>query len=107
MSLSTGCIIQINDELVDYRAWLHQNFDHLVVVEPISPLYGQINGAASYVTLASGAVEQRIYQTQPQSVPACHHLSNASPRQESNSSSTEEPTTAVIVVSSDEMDVCS
>ncbi|XP_064546935.1 non-canonical poly(A) RNA polymerase protein Trf4-1-like [Drosophila montana] len=102
-----GCIIQITDELVDYRAWLHENFDHLVVVESISPLYGQINGAAAYVTLASGAVEQRIYQTQPQSVPAFHHLSNICPRHESSSSSTEEPTTAVIVVSSDEMDVCS
>lgn len=56
-----GRIIHITDDVIDYREWIRENFEHLTVVDPISPLPAYTNGAAKYVIMPSGAVVHQIY----------------------------------------------
>ncbi|XP_033149935.1 non-canonical poly(A) RNA polymerase protein Trf4-1 [Drosophila busckii] len=53
-----GRIIFISDEVIDYRAWLSEQFAHLIVIESISPLSAQITSTASYIIKPNGNVEQ-------------------------------------------------
>ncbi|XP_023034814.1 non-canonical poly(A) RNA polymerase protein Trf4-1 isoform X3 [Drosophila willistoni] len=67
-----GRIIHITDDVIDYREWIRENFEHLVIVDRISPLPTYTNGAAKYVIMPSGAVVQQIYH--PAAVMPTHAL---------------------------------
>ncbi|XP_039152468.1 non-canonical poly(A) RNA polymerase protein Trf4-1 isoform X2 [Drosophila simulans] len=78
-----GRIIHITDDVIDYREWIRENFEHLVVVDRISPLptaaptaYATANGAPKYVIMPSGAVVQQLYH-HPVQVPTAHGHSHA------------------------------
>lgn len=83
MFANAGRIIHITDDVIDYREWIRENFEHLVVVDRISPLptaaptaYATANGAPKYVIMPSGAVVQQLYH-HPVQVPTAHGHSHA------------------------------